>query len=88
MKVIFSSSFERALKRRVKRNPDLEAIFIEKLEAFKKNPNDPELRNHKLKGDLAGFRAFSISFDLRVVFEVTPEGYALFSDIGTHDDVY
>jgi mRNA-degrading endonuclease YafQ of YafQ-DinJ toxin-antitoxin module len=88
MKVVFSSSFERALKRRVKHNPDLEAIFIEKLGVFQKNPSDPVLRTHKLKGDLDGLRAFSVSFDLRVVFEITPEGDALFSDIGTHDEVY
>jgi mRNA-degrading endonuclease YafQ of YafQ-DinJ toxin-antitoxin module len=88
MKVIFSSSFKRALKKRVRRNPDLEATFREKLAAFQKNPDDPELRTHKLKGDLAGSKAFSISYDLRVVFELTPEGHALFSDIGTHNEVY
>ncbi len=87
-KIIFSKSFVRALNKLLSGNPDLENQIKNKLEIFRNNPFDPTLRTHKLKGKLSDYRSFSITGDLRIVFEFTEEGYALLSDIGTHDEVY
>lgn len=57
------------------------------LRRFAKDPRDPLLRTHTLKGELAGYWAFSIDADLRVVFRW--EGDAAFLvNLASHDDVY
>ncbi len=88
MKIIFTSAFKRALKKQIRRDPELDAIFRKKVAIFQNDPYESSLQTHKLKGNLAGSLAFSLTFKLRVVFEFTEEGYAQFSDIGTHDQVY
>ena len=52
IKVSFSSSFQRAFKKRIKGNTKLESRFWAKLEIFTNNPFDPSLRTHKLSGKL------------------------------------
>jgi mRNA-degrading endonuclease YafQ of YafQ-DinJ toxin-antitoxin module len=42
-----------------------EAIRLE-LEQFSANPLDPELKNHKLSGQLKGLRAISAVYDCRI----------------------
>lgn len=49
--------------------------------------NHPSLRVHKLSGNLAGFYAFSISFDLRCIFKIDEETIVLIN-IGSHSFVY
>jgi addiction module RelE/StbE family toxin len=87
-KIIFGKSFATALKKLLKGNATLEKTFAKKLEVFGNDPFDPQLRTHNLKGDLKSYRSFSITHEIRVVFKFTDEGYALFTDIGTHDEVY
>ncbi len=77
------------LKRFKKLSPDLKEKTISTIRRFTKNPRDPCLRNHGLKGRLAGKRAFWITGDVRIIFEEF-EGYILviLLDIGTHNQVY
>jgi mRNA interferase YafQ len=52
---------------------------------------DPRLGSHKLKGDLAGLRACSAGYDLRIVFEIVrrdDDEVILLVSVGTHDEVY
>ena len=51
----------------------------------------PQLKTHKLKGDLRGSWACSVAHDLRIVFELVQHDGAeaiLLQSIGTHDEVY
>ncbi|MBF0370429.1 MAG: type II toxin-antitoxin system YafQ family toxin [Magnetococcales bacterium] len=61
----------------------------EAIERFKKNPFDPKLKNHALKGPMIPMRAFSAGFDLRIIFS-EEKGYVevLFVQIGSHNQVY
>ena len=52
------------------------------------NPNLPTLQTHKLSGKLKGLSAFSLGYDLRVVFYFAESNKAVLIDIGTHDEVY
>jgi mRNA-degrading endonuclease YafQ of YafQ-DinJ toxin-antitoxin module len=88
MKIVFTSAFKRVLKKHIRRDPDLDMVFRKKIAVFQNDPYDPSLQTHKLKGTLAGSLAFSLTYKLRIVFKFTAEGYAQFSDIGTHDEVY
>lgn len=59
------------------------------LKKFIKNPFDPTLKNHPLKGHLKPKRAFSVTGNIRVVFEEY-DNYAviLMLDVGNHPRVY
>ena len=88
IKVSFSSSFQRAFKKRIKSNTKLESRFWAKLEVFTNNPFDPSLRTHKLSGKLKDLWSFSVEYDQRVIFYFTDEGNVVFVDLGNHDEVY
>jgi mRNA-degrading endonuclease YafQ of YafQ-DinJ toxin-antitoxin module len=57
------------------------------LRRFVANPQDPLLRTHKLKGELAGYWAFSVDRDLRVLFRWDGD-IAVLVSLGSHDEVY
>ena len=84
----WSSSFERALKKWIAKHPTDRDVIKEKLERFTANPFDPELKNHKLSGQLKGLRAVSVAYNCRIVFSMVEEDTALLVSIGTHDEVY
>ena len=80
--------FQRAYNRRIAKNKKLARKFQERLQLFQKNPQSPLLHDHALTGDKKGLRAFSISGDVRVVYELVDEDHALLLDIGSHNQVY
>jgi len=86
-----SSSFVRAARRLVKRQPDAAADVHATLERLSGDAFQSRLRTHKLKGKLAGSWACSVRYDLRIVFSfVEHEGAEaiLLETIGTHEEVY
>lgn len=82
--------FNRAYKKLLKGNPSLAETYRSRTKAFVTNPSDPSLETHKLKGKLKGSLAFSITDDLRIVFEYDKgdSNSVLFLNTGPHDDVY
>jgi len=54
---------------------------------LKKDPFHPTLKTHKLKGNLRGLYACSLTYDLRIVFDLTDHVISLV-DIGSHDEIY
>ena len=86
-----SSAFIRSAKRIVKKRPHLAQDIQGTLELLSEDAFHPRLKTHKLKGDLEGSWACSVSYDLRIVFEfVQYEGTEaiLLETVGTHDQVY
>ncbi len=63
---------------------------------FSKNPHNPQLNNHILKGDLKGKRSFHIiayrTNDYCIVYEEMTEKdssiYAYFINFGTHKELF
>ena len=88
IEIAFSSSFKRAFKKRVAGNADAEARFWERVDAFKNDPFEPNLRTHKPSGKLKDLWGFSIEYALRVVFYFSNTKRAVFIDIGSHKEVY
>lgn len=84
----WSSRFEKSLKKWISKHPESHEIIKQKLEQFTNNPYDPELKNHKLSGQLKDLRAISVAYDCRIVFSMVEECTALLVAIGTHDEVY
>lgn len=81
-------AFTQRFGRRVRKLPDDQQVMLRAaLRRFAVDPRDPTLRTQKLSGDLAGYWAFSVDMDLRVL--VRWEGdLATLVAIGTHDEVY
>jgi len=52
IKVIWDQSFKRSYKRKVKNNDEYKKKFWNTLEIFAKDPFDPQLKTHKLSGNL------------------------------------
>jgi mRNA-degrading endonuclease YafQ of YafQ-DinJ toxin-antitoxin module len=84
--VRFSASSQ--FLRRAKKLKDPQASMLRAaLRRFAKNPRDPLLRTHKLKGELRSYWAFSVDDDLRVVFRWNGDE-AFLVNIGSHNEVY
>ena len=86
-----SSSFVRAARRLVKKDPETGSILHATLESLAEDAFDPAIKTHKLKGELAGSWACSAGYDLRIVFEFIQHAGSeaiLLQTVGTHDEVY
>lgn len=86
-----SSSFIRAARRTIKKYPHIAEDMEAALELLSKDAFHLLLKTHKLKGNLKGSWACSVSYELRIVFKfVQYKGseVILLETIGTHDEVY
>lgn len=83
MEVIYSSKFSREYKKL----PSCIKDIAEEAEViFCKNPFDPKLKTHKLKGKFSGFLSFSIGPRHRIIFELSKnKKTAYFHSVGDHD---
>ncbi len=90
-RLLRSSAFVRAAKRRVRKDPRVAEDIRAALELLAGDAFHPQLRTHKLKGKLKGSWACSVGYDLRIVFKfVRHEGAEaiLLETVGTHEEVY
>lgn len=88
MNVYFHKNFRKAYNLRVKSNINLDKRFQERLKLFKENSKNPILKDHALTGSKLGYRAFSVTGDIRIVYEKIDNDNVVFYDIGTHNQVY
>lgn len=88
IKIAFSQSFKRSYKRRIAGDAEREAGFRAKLESFAQNPFETGLKTHKLSGKLKDYWSFSLEYDLRIVFYFAEKDAVVFTDIGSHKEVY
>ncbi|MCL5784441.1 MAG: type II toxin-antitoxin system mRNA interferase toxin, RelE/StbE family [Patescibacteria group bacterium] len=87
MKISYHKNFLKHYQTRILPNSKLIAQFKQRLELFLKNPQDPLLKDHLLIGNKSSYRAFSITGDIRVIYQTTKDGVLLY-DIGSHNQVY
>lgn len=87
MKVHFAKSFKKAYLKRIQHNKNLAKRFDQRYDLFIDDPSNEVLKDHSLSGKLHGYRAFSITGDIRVVYYIH-EDTAYFVDVGTHNQVY
>lgn len=87
MTVHYHKHFTKAFKTRISNNPSLTRQFEERLELFLEDSTNPLLKDHALRGSKVGYRAFSVTGDIRIVYERVENGISLYN-IGTHNQVY
>jgi len=91
--LVLLPKFERAFRRLVRKNPELQLQIETALRRMAENLNDPRLKTHHLSGQLAGLHACSVAYDCRIVFArqkhpKTGGEVLLLINIGTHEEVY
>lgn len=82
-----SSRFKKIYQKRIAPDSKLVTRFDKRVSLFAKGISGYPVNDHALTGKLAGKRAFSISGDVRVVYEII-DGVCVFLDVGTHSQVY
>jgi addiction module RelE/StbE family toxin len=89
--LIYSSSFQRRLKKLLNKQPEYLYTIQAVLPALANNAHDPSLNTHKLKGNLKGTWSCSAGYDLRIIFEfleLNGQEHINLISIGSHDEVY
>lgn len=61
--------------------------FESRYKTFVKDRKAALLNDHQLTGNMSGYRSFSITGDIRVVYREFDDGFH-FMDIGSHSQVY
>ena len=87
MKLYATPTFARQSHKFIEKYPILDDKLNEVLECLAKDPFDPMLKTHKLHGPLKDFYACRISYDQRIVFELSQNLITL-RGIGSHDQIY
>ncbi len=92
-RLVWDTSFRRAFRRVTRRSPELGERIFAVLAALAGDPFDPQLKTHRLRGQLEGLWACWVEYDSRIVFVLEPdpaggEDAVVLADIGTHDEVY
>lgn len=86
-KIYIGRVFQKHFQKRIKNNHRLHKRFLERYDLFIEDRGNWVLRDHALKGELFGFRAFSVTGDIRVVYKEI-DNEIIFIDIGTHNQIY
>ena len=88
LKVHRTGDYEELEKELLLGNPELEIEVSEIIKWFRRNPQDTRLDNHPLTKIMEGKWAFSITDDIRVVYEWLGQTTVRFLAIGGHKKVY
>lgn len=80
--------FEKNFKNRIAFSKHLVSQFSKRLKLFTINRSDPALKDHQLTGTKKEYRAFSVTGDIRVIYQKISDDHIVLVDIGSHNQVY
>lgn len=81
----YSYEVSRRFVKSFKKYPSVKKVkILEKITLFLESPYSPSLKTHKLTGELKDYWAFSIEYNLRIMFRFVDGKKVQFIDIGTH----
>ncbi len=81
MTIIYSTKFAKEYR---KLPLKIKLLAEKKEKVFRQNPYQASLKTHKLTGSLAGYSAFSINYQYRIIFEFRENDEVWFHAVGTH----
>ncbi|MBF8280769.1 MAG: hypothetical protein HW383_542 [Candidatus Magasanikbacteria bacterium] len=79
MQIVYRPKFVREFKRFPR---EIQELVAQKEEIFYRDPFDPRLKTHKLRGRLYGFYAFWMDYRRRIIFYFATPEIAYFVAIG------
>ena len=88
-KIVDTPYYQRALKRFLRKRPDLRQTYDAVIRLLVTDPYEPSLKLHSLGGRHAGEYAVSVTYRYRMILTFAViERQVVLIDIGSHDDVY
>ncbi|MCF7835811.1 MAG: type II toxin-antitoxin system mRNA interferase toxin, RelE/StbE family [Candidatus Marinimicrobia bacterium] len=85
MKIVTTKKFDKQFK---KQSPKIKKEFEKRIDVFIKDAHNPILNTHKLSGKLNNLWSFSITGNIRVIFDNSYKGIVIFVAIGSHSELY
>jgi len=85
MKIEYSIKFH---KQYYKLHSEIQKLADIKINLFTNDPFNPQLKTHKLHGNLSNFWSFSINYEYRVIVCFIGKNHVIFRNIGRHDIYY
>ncbi len=85
MEVIITTRFKKQFE---KLPTKIKNQFQQRLEIFLNKPDYSILQTHRLKGNLIGLRAFSVTGDYRVIYQMINLNTIKLVNIGTHSQLF
>jgi len=67
--VKFNTNFIKSYGKRIKNDKKLKIQVGDRIDLFKKDRLNPILKDHQLKGGKIKYRSFSITGDVRIIFQ-------------------
>ncbi len=84
MNIVRDKDFKKDFQKLSKK---IQERFAERIFLFKKDPFDPILNNHALRGKYSGYRSINVTGDVRAIFAKNGEE-VIFIAIGSHSKLY
>ena len=88
VKISYTGEHRDQLEKLLLKHTNINETIDQRVVWFFKNPNDTRLNNHPLKRKLEGKWAFSITDDIRIVYEWMGKNQVRFLAIGPHRAIY
>lgn len=88
VKIEQSGTYAKRLEELCQVDPDIIEVVKRSVKLFRRNPNDTRLDSHPLHKKMEGKWAFSVTEDIRIVYEWLSDTTARFLTIGAHATVY
>jgi addiction module RelE/StbE family toxin len=85
MQFLYSRRFTKQFER-LTRTTQIRVIQRQNL--FAQDKRNSLLNDHALLGDSKGLRSFSITGDVRIIYEVVGDDIVLLLKVGTHHELY
>jgi addiction module RelE/StbE family toxin len=85
MNVVFHKRFDKMAS---KLPSKVKVKMIERITIFSKDPLDYILRNHALNTPYKGSYSIDITGDYRAIYSLVDDQTAMFTHIGTHNQLY
>ncbi|HBQ51065.1 hypothetical protein A3B42_03610 [Candidatus Daviesbacteria bacterium RIFCSPLOWO2_01_FULL_38_10] len=88
-RIDYSNKFDKQLK---KAPLEIKIAFKQRLSLFLEDPAHPQLKNHKLTGQLSDYKSINITGDWRAIYseseDESGEKIIIFEVLGTHSELY
>ena len=85
LNVLYSKNFAKSLK---KKDKFIKEKARKRIRLFREDPFNVLLNNHALSGEFENKRSFDVTGDYRILFYYADKNTVVFSDIGTHSELY
>ncbi len=83
--ILISKKYKKSFK---KKDKYIQRKAIERIKLFMEDQFNTLLDNHKLHGELGDERSFNVTGNYRITFYNIDENTVIFTDIGTHPELY